>query len=807
MGVEAEIDCNRSLALNAKNMKAKYRRAMASFELGKFTTALQDIDDVIKDLPDPNNNKEAVELKQKIQDKLRTGTKPASPQASEPPPGFKRMQIVEEDESDEEQEKEPLPDIKVEHSSAGVEEAKNAGNKAFAAGDVAKSIDCFTKALWLLECKKVAGVSSEMHSILHSNRAFAYLKKEKWPEAEQDCSTALSLNAKNTKARYRRAMASFELGKLQAALEDTEQVIKDLPDPNSHKDAAELKARILKDERMTKKTSPSSGSSAPPPGFKRMQIVEEDDSEPEQVLSPASPSSPSREKELYPDIKVAHTKEAIDAAKTEANRLFSNGQLAESIRWFSKALWVAETKHVDGLATETQAILHANRAFAYVKSEQWADAEDDCSRALALNAKHVKAKYRRALARTELGKFEAALQDVEEVSGAMPDSSEVSELKKRIMGSLKKDSPKAVASSSDQWPDIAIEHSKAGIEKGKNEANSLFSRGAIEEAVRWFSKCLWLVNSKKVADISTEMHSILHSNRSFAYIKLQRWAEAEDDCMKALFLNEKNVKALYRRGWARFELGQTKAALQDVESVLSDFPDASSNNKEAIELKQRILGRLEKEQPKQAAKADVWKTVEIIDGDAADRAKASRPAPSVETEAPKKKPVELVTEVKSPTGSSPPATPSTNVAAGARRGQTGAAARSLGVPTVPASTPKSALELLRNFNSLKRHPSVLARYVRDRVPPQTAYGLFSKNPIEADDLAVLLSAIRTAVDEGMPPDTGVEYLRQLLRTKNAETQFSMLTSGEKQVARSLVAGGATSEAATFVRTKFSAILD
>merc|ERR1712039_36592 len=137
-----------------------------------------------------------------------------------------------------------------------------------------------------------------------------------------------------------------------------------------------------------------------------------------------------------------------------------------------------------------------------------------------------------------------------------------------------------------------------------------------------------------------------------------------------------------------------------------------------------------------------------------------------------------------------------------------AAARSLGVPTVPTSTPKNALELLRNFNSLKRHPSVLARYIQDRGPPQTAYGLFSKNPIEADDLTVLLSAIRTAVDEGMSPETSVEYLRQLLRTKNAETQFSMLTSGEKQVARSLVAGaGATSVAATFVRTKFSAILD
>lgn len=63
--------------------------------------------------------------------------------------------------------------------------------------------------------------------------------------------------------------------------------------------------------------------------------------------------------------------------------------------------------------------------------------------------------------------------------------------------------------------------------------------------------------------------------------------------------------------------------------------------------------------------------------------------------------------------------------------------------------------------------------------------LFSKAPIEADDLAVVLEAIRTGSQQPAPDGLGKEevgeYLRQLLRTRTAETQFSMLSSSEKKV--------------------------
>merc|ERR1719409_2538225 len=76
-----------------------------------------------------------------------------------------------------------------------------------------------------------------------------------------------------------------------------------------------------------------------------------------------------------------------------------------------------------------------------------------------------------------------------------------------------KTSPKAA----DPYPDISIDCSKSGIEKGKDKANSLFSQGSVSESVRWFSKCIWLVDTKKPKDVPIDLQSILRSNRAFGH--------------------------------------------------------------------------------------------------------------------------------------------------------------------------------------------------------------------------------------------------------------------------------------------------
>merc|ERR1719162_170926 len=120
----------------------------------------------------------------------------------------------------------------------------------------------------------------------------------------------MALKPDNTKAKYRRAMARVEIGKDQGALEDVDQVLAALPDPKSKTEAAELKLRI---EAKLKKDAPKETATAPAKpaspkeaaksaeGFKRMQIVEADDSE--------------SDEDIHPEIEVKASKEGIEAAK------------------------------------------------------------------------------------------------------------------------------------------------------------------------------------------------------------------------------------------------------------------------------------------------------------------------------------------------------------------------------------------------------------------------------------------------------------------------------------------------------------
>ncbi|CAK0805207.1 unnamed protein product [Prorocentrum cordatum] len=193
-------------------------------------------------------------------------------------------------------------------------------------------------------------------------------------------------------------MARYELALPDAALEDVVQVIDELPEGPGRVEAEELRWKL---EAASRQQSPS--------GWERMQIVENNDSE-----------KPEDDRGPHPDLAVELTAEGIEKAKQQGNKLFASGSIEESARWFSQCIWAAESKSVLGLPPDFVSVLRSNRAFAYVKLERWADAEDDSSSALKLNPGNTKALYRRAKARKELGKAQAAWQDVEALLKALP---------------------------------------------------------------------------------------------------------------------------------------------------------------------------------------------------------------------------------------------------------------------------------------------------------------------------------------------------------------------------------------------------
>ncbi|KAK3328468.1 serine/threonine-protein phosphatase 5 [Cercophora scortea] len=101
---------------------------------------------------------------------------------------------------------------------------KNEGNKAFAAHDWEKAIDCYSRAIEL----------NDQEPTYWSNRAQAYLKTEAYGYAIRDATRAIELKPSFVKAYYRRATAYAAILKPRDALKDFKTCVKIEP---NNKDA------------------------------------------------------------------------------------------------------------------------------------------------------------------------------------------------------------------------------------------------------------------------------------------------------------------------------------------------------------------------------------------------------------------------------------------------------------------------------------------------------------------------------------------------------------------------------------------
>lgn len=599
----------------------------------------------------------------------------------------------------------------------------------------------------------------------------------------------------------------------------------EIVEAEASEDESEEDAVPEKPKQETAPTSAAKPASQPPAGFKRMEIVEasDDEEEVDATKPKEEPQKPERDAakapvEPFADIQLEHSVAGVEKAKDTGNKLFQEGKLAESERWFSKAIWLAEESGKVAAPDNLRSILHSNRAFARLQLSEWSAAETDCNKALELNGNMAKALYRRALARKELKKFQAALDDVKQLLPLLepPQTQNAQKLKDELESKLAaatapamngknraEDPPAKPASPSqpagfkrmeileasddeseeeaapvakpkeapsEPFADIQLEHSVAGAEKAKDTGNKLFQEGKIEDSERWFSKAIWLVEESGKVNAPDSLKAILHSNRAYARLQLEHWSSAEGDCSEALKLNSKNPKALYRRALARKGLNQFQGALEDVKHLLPLLD--SQNNAQALKLKEELESKL-----------GIAPLVNGSDNEKAPaKASPSRPVEPVATPAEPLRP-----ELQRP--SSAPAEQPPSPSSGSSLARPSASARALAAtPSIPSSSPKNSMEMLRQFKSLKKHPAVLTKYITQKVSPALLQSLFNRSPIEADDLALVLQSLRTAASDEAEPLTGDrvgEYLQQLLRTHTADTQFSMLSTSEKEMVRNL----------------------
>ncbi|PKA55146.1 Outer envelope protein 64, chloroplastic [Apostasia shenzhenica] len=106
-----------------------------------------------------------------------------------------------------------------------------------------------------------------------------------------------------------------------------------------------------------------------------------------------SASSSFLDEEMLPD---------ANSEKELGNEYFKQKKYLEAIECYSRSIVFRPTS-----------VAFANRAMAFLKQRKFEEAENDCTEALNLDDRYVKAYSRRVTARKELGKFKEAMEDAD----------------------------------------------------------------------------------------------------------------------------------------------------------------------------------------------------------------------------------------------------------------------------------------------------------------------------------------------------------------------------------------------------------
>ncbi|OXC67941.1 hypothetical protein AYX13_03625 [Cryptococcus neoformans] len=126
-------------------------------------------------------------------------------------------------------------------------------------------------------------------------------------------------------------------------------------------------------------------------------------------------------------------------------------------------------------------------------------------------------------------------------------------------------------------------------EASRAEGNTAFKKGKWVEAIGHYTNAV----------IYNPEDPVAYCNRAQAFLKLDKYHDAERDCTSALALpkGKNNIKALYRRGLARKGMEKVEGALSDMEEVLR-LDKSNSAVKPELEELQEMKTKMDQEKKK-----------------------------------------------------------------------------------------------------------------------------------------------------------------------------------------------------------------
>ncbi|CAI0442527.1 unnamed protein product [Linum tenue] len=139
--------------------------------------------------------------------------------------------------------------------------------------------------------------------------------------------------------------------------------------------------------------------------------------------------------------------------------------------------------------------------------------------------------------------------------------------------------------------DMTVEERIGAADRRKMDGNNLYKEEKLEEAMQQYEMAIAYLGDDfmfqlfgKFRDMALAVKNPCHLNTAACLIKLMRYDEAIAQCSMVLAEDENNVKALYRRGKAKAELGQTDAAREDFQKARKYAPEDKAIAKELRQL-------------------------------------------------------------------------------------------------------------------------------------------------------------------------------------------------------------------------------
>ncbi|NXC51109.1 TOM34 protein, partial [Penelope pileata] len=270
-------------------------------------------------------------------------------------------------------------------------ELRCAGNEEFRRGQYGAAAALYSRALELLETAGEA--AAEERSALLANRAACHLRDGACRLCVADCCSALSLAPFAIKPLLRRAAAYEALESYGQAYVDYRTVLQvDCSMQAAHDGVNRMTKALLEKDGANWREKLPPIPTVPIAAQKRWGVPS--------AGAPAAAAPPGNTPQGDPD----QTAAGIERARTlkeEGNELVKKGNHKKAIEKYSESL-----KLNQDCATYT------NRALCYLTLKQHKEAVQDCTEALRLDPKNVKAFYRRAQALKELKDYKSSIADI-----------------------------------------------------------------------------------------------------------------------------------------------------------------------------------------------------------------------------------------------------------------------------------------------------------------------------------------------------------------------------------------------------------